>query len=110
MAQAMPFRDGAFAAVVCTYPGPWIAEHATWDELARVTTPSATIAVLLGGTYARGPWRRVRSALVRVAYGSSNAPAPDNTLQLFGHDNIASVIQQREDAWGSAVLWIGTRR
>lgn len=40
VAQAMPFPDGSFDTVVATFPSEYIADLATWREVARLLRPS----------------------------------------------------------------------
>lgn len=46
-AQALPFPDETFDAVVSTFPAPFILEPATWREAARVLRPGGRLVVLL---------------------------------------------------------------
>ncbi len=45
-AQHLPFRDGAFRAVVATFPTEFILEPATAREAARVLSPGGTVIVV----------------------------------------------------------------
>lgn len=108
-AQALPFPGASFGAVLCTYPGPWIIERKVWDEIARVTAPGATIAILLGGDYTTGRGARVRTTLARIAYGRPDGRESADITALFGHAVIRGASIQQRDAWGSALFWIGQR-
>jgi ubiquinone/menaquinone biosynthesis C-methylase UbiE len=48
--QMLPFVDGTFAAVVSTFPTPFIVEPATLAEVRRVLKPGGTMVVVLNGT------------------------------------------------------------
>jgi SAM-dependent methyltransferase len=105
-AQALPIRNTSIDHVVATYPGPWIIDEATWDEIARVTRPGASVAILLGGDYSRGPWAFARRRLLRLAYGDTN---PTATMPRLGHPLIDGDYLDVNDRWGSAILWRGLR-
>ena len=106
IAQALPVQSGSVQCIVATYPGPWMVDSRTWDEIARVTAPGARIAILLGGDYSRGRWSSIRRPLLRLAYGR-----PDTTVAIpdLGHPSIAGGIQVVDDTWGEAMLWCGVR-
>lgn len=53
-AQQLPFPDGAFAAVVSTFPTPFIVEAATLAEVRRVLQPQGVMIVVLNGTLTGG--------------------------------------------------------
>jgi SAM-dependent methyltransferase len=105
--EALPVRTGTIEHVVATYPGPWILDPLTWEEIARVTTPGASIAILLGGDYTRGNGAFVRSRLMRLAYGKQGPPG---TLPELGHPSIDGGYDLINDRWGTAILWFGRRR
>jgi SAM-dependent methyltransferase len=106
-AQATPIMGGSIDHVVATYPGPWIVDQATWDEIARITRPGASIAILLGGDYERGRWAFVRRRLLRLAYGGTSSTA---TMPRLGHPSISGDYREVNDRWGTAILWHGVRR
>jgi SAM-dependent methyltransferase len=49
VAQAMPFPDGVFDAIVCTFPAGYILDAATLHEAARVLSPPDTATGRGGG-------------------------------------------------------------
>jgi SAM-dependent methyltransferase len=108
-AQRLPLRDGSIARVVCTYPGPWIAEPDTWAELARVTLPGASVAILLGGTTTRGRGSLVRRLISGVAYGRARTTTETILPPPLEHAHIFGTLSTVEDEWGTAYVWRGRR-
>lgn len=53
-AQALPFGDGAFPAVVCTFPTPFIIEQTTVREIYRVLQPGGRLVVVPSGVLTGG--------------------------------------------------------
>jgi len=105
--QAIPVRSSLVQSVVSTYPGPWIIEPDTWNEIARVTKPGATVTLLLGGDYKRGRWAAVRRRVLRLAYGNAG---DTSAMPSLGHPLIEGAYQTIDDDWGTAILWSGIRR
>lgn len=106
-AQSLPIRDAAIQRVIATYPGPWIIDPHTWDEIARVTVSGATVCVLLGGDITRGRGARVRNWLIRVAYGSGGGTF--GQLPPLGNDRVTGDYSLVDDEWGQAIVWLGVR-
>jgi ubiquinone/menaquinone biosynthesis C-methylase UbiE len=52
--QALPFADETFAAVLSTFPTPFIAEPSTLSEVRRVLKPGGTMVVVINGTLTGG--------------------------------------------------------
>jgi hypothetical protein len=104
--QALPIRSGSISHVVSTYPGPWIADPRTWDEIARLTVPGASVQILLGGDIDRGRGSFIRSKLLRLAYGRG---AADAEIPVLGNALVTGEYVQLSDQWGTAILWMGTR-
>jgi SAM-dependent methyltransferase len=50
MAQALPFPDATFPAVVSTFPTEFIVDPATLREVHRVLVPGGRLIVVFGGT------------------------------------------------------------
>lgn len=110
LAQRMPFKHESFAVIVCSYPGPWIADPQVWDEIARVARPGASVIILLGGTYERGRFAWLRRLMVRVAYGA--VPKDDGrfTQPELGNATVTGAFVSLPDQWGAAQYWQGTAR
>jgi ubiquinone/menaquinone biosynthesis C-methylase UbiE len=64
-AQALPFPDAAFGAVVSTFPSEYIADARTVAEIARVLRPGGRLVVVPGAAVL--PVDRASGALDRVA-------------------------------------------
>lgn len=110
-AQRLPFKAHSFGRVLVSYPGPWIACRSTWDELARVCVPGASVVILLGGDYRRGPHAWVRGKLASLAYGQhapANAGAGVGTR--LAHPAFHGQLKLIDDRWGTAVVWIANRK
>jgi hypothetical protein len=88
-----------------SYPGPWIANPATWDELARVCVPGTRIVVLLGGDYRRGPLSSFRRFMAGIAYGAKKFEPAGYGLAA----RLKGELKLTEDRWGTAALWIAYR-
>jgi SAM-dependent methyltransferase len=105
-AQALPLQDGSVGHVVATYPGPWIIDPQTWDEIARVTEDGGRVDILLGGDIVRGRGSILRRRLLRLAYGGTNGTGH---LPTLGNDQVIGEYVTKDDEWGTAVLWCGMR-
>ncbi|MGH9173978.1 MAG: class I SAM-dependent methyltransferase, partial [Vicinamibacterales bacterium] len=104
-AQALPLRSDCFLHIVCTYPGPWIIDQATWDEIDRISKPGMTVTILLGGDLGRVNRFSPRRLIMRMAYGDAHrASAPPG----LGSARIRGEHCYVEDAWGTAILWKGS--
>jgi ubiquinone/menaquinone biosynthesis C-methylase UbiE len=72
-AQALPFPDQAFAAVVSTFPTPFIVEDATLAELQRVLVPGGKLVFVANGILTQGGAAR---ALLEKAYQVTGQRGP----------------------------------
>jgi demethylmenaquinone methyltransferase / 2-methoxy-6-polyprenyl-1,4-benzoquinol methylase len=72
-AEELPFADGAFDALTCTYLLRYVDDvPATLRELARVVRPGGTVAMLEFGI-PRGGWRPLWELYVRVGLPGAGA-------------------------------------
>jgi len=72
-AQALPFADGSFPAVVSTFPTDFIVDPATIAEVFRVLSPGGHLVFVPNGILTRGG--AARQAL-EVAYRASGQRGP----------------------------------
>jgi SAM-dependent methyltransferase len=106
-AQSLPVQDGKIQRVIVTYPGPWIIDRQSWEEIARVMAPGGTVAVLLGGDISRGRWSSVRRKVLQLAFGQSAGTS--GHLPPMGNDSVTGDYFLVEDRWGQSVIWAGKR-
>lgn len=106
-AQFLPLLDDAVQHVIATYPGPWIFDAQTWEEIARVCAPGATVRILLGGDITGGRGAFIRSRLLRIAYGSGTVSS--ERLPMLGNEQVVGDYVVVEDTWGMAIVWSGNR-
>ncbi len=100
-AQEIPFDSGSVRSIVITYPGRWIYDNRTWNEIHRVLEPRGPVRVLMGGTYERGSLRHLRALLIRLVYGGPSRPDAHITGCL---NPLAIQAKQYTDEWGSFYL------
>lgn len=108
-ASHIPLRTGSITVLCSTYPGPWIAEPATWREIGRVVRPGGRVVILLGGTVERGRMGRLRSFGGALVYGARGEPPTLDALPKLGDDAVHGGWETAEDAWGTVITWEGTR-
>lgn len=66
-AQSLPFSDGLFDAIVCTFPTDFILQPMTLAEARRVLRPGGRLIVVLSGTFVgRGIIKQVLEWAYRV--------------------------------------------
>ena len=109
-ARRLPFADESLAAVVCTFPTPFIFEWETLAELRRVLQPgAAAIVVLSGALDGRGPLR----LLIRGLYWlSGQTSAPHNVSGLcaqLGNSGLEARMEEARLADSAAQLLIMTK-
>jgi ubiquinone/menaquinone biosynthesis C-methylase UbiE len=73
-AQALPFRSGAFASVVSTFPAEFIFDPATLKEMARVMKPVGRAVVAMGVMFKQGLPARLLKWLYTLTYQEGPAP------------------------------------
>lgn len=103
-AHALPFPSGSFAAVVSTFPAPYIFDTQTLSEVYRLLQPGGELTILLtawflGRGLLKGFWRRIFGSVLepnyayaqlRSLFGSqpwlveiTNHPYEDNVLLII---------------------------
>jgi len=131
-AEAAPFADGAFDAVIFTYLLRYVADvPATLSELARALRPGGTMASLefavprgvwyplwrlytavglpLGGALLSPAWRRVGSFLGPSIRGFYHRWPEERLLQLWRESGFPDAQAKRLSLGGAIVMW-GTKR
>lgn len=107
-AQRLPFRDGAFRAVVATFPTEFILDSATAREAARVLAPGGTVVIvpvaLPGG---RDPLARALRLLYRVT-GQDRFP-PEDPFSAWRDAGFSLHAEWRQVGSDSVLLIQGTR-
>jgi demethylmenaquinone methyltransferase/2-methoxy-6-polyprenyl-1,4-benzoquinol methylase len=131
-AEAAPFADGAFDAVIFTYLLRYVADvPATLAELARALKPGGTMASLdfavprgiwyplwqlytavglpLGGALLSPAWRRVGSFLGPSIRGFYHRWPEERLLQLWRESGFPGAQAKRLSLGGAIVIW-GTKQ
>ena len=131
-AEAPPFADGAFDAVIFSYLLRYVADvPATLAELARALKPGGTMASLdfavprgiwyplwrlytavglpLGGALLSPAWRRVGSFLGPSIRGFYRRWPEERLLQLWRESGFPDAQAKRLSLGGAIVIW-GTKR
>ena len=131
-AEAIPFADATFDAVVFTYLLRYVADvPSTLAELARVLKPGGTMASLdfavpsglahplwrlytaialpLGGALLSPAWRRVGAFLGPSIRGFYRRWPEERLLQLWRDCGFSNVAARRLSLGGAIVIW-GTKR
>jgi SAM-dependent methyltransferase len=110
-AQALPFPDGRFAAVVSTFPTEFILEPATLGEVQRALRPGGRLVVVFNGlltsssaatgalefayriTGQRGPWPvDVEQRIAAAGFSAQviSEPLEHSTVLLFVAEKVAT--------------------
>ena len=131
-AEAPPFADGAFDAVIFSYLPRYVADvPATLAELARALKPGGTMASLdfavprgiwyppwrlytafglpLGGALLSPAWRRVGSFLGPSIRGFYRRWPEERLLQLWRESGFPDAQAKRLSLGGAIVIW-GTKQ
>lgn len=108
-AMRLPFTDATFAAVVSTFPAPFILNPVTLGEVRRVLRPGGVFVVVIGGTIDRWETRRLPLRVLYAAFygrereqGTSIEPA----LRYPGLPGAWRVVRTPR---GRAWVWLARR-
>jgi len=105
-AQQLPIAAGAAAAVLATFPGPYIDDRRTAAELRRVLAPGGRVVILLHGELAPdGPRRTLRHRAFRLFYGQPPTGEIVPELRLAG---FSGTVRRIETDHGRAWVYAGT--
>lgn len=91
--QQLPLRGGTAGAVVCTFPGNWITDPATWCEIERVLRPGGRVVVLASAAPGRVPPRWPQSG----------------TRPAFLPPGLSGSWCVRRGPWGSMLLLVAAK-
>lgn len=108
-ARNLPFADQSFGSVVATFPAPYIRDHRTLDEVARILRPGGAFVVVVSGRIER--WTAMRTP-VRIAlalfYGRKQ-PTPATGGQMLTHPSLPGVWREIPTRDGFALTWVAHR-
>ena len=106
-AQALPIAAQAAAAVVATFPAPFIVDPQVTGEMARVLRPGGVLTVVLDGQLApHGPRRRWRRWALGLFYGRRRDPDRSAAPQ-FDLPGFTGTIAAAPTRHGAATIYRG---
>lgn len=108
-ARNLPFADHSFESVVATFPAPYILDHRTLGEVARILRPGGAFVVVVNGRIER--WTAMRTP-VRIAlalfYGRKRTtPAPGG--RMLAHASLPGDWREIPTRDGFALTWVAYR-
>lgn len=108
-ARNLPFADRSFGSVIVTFPAPYILDHRTLDEVARILRPGGAFVVVMSGEIE--PWTAVRTP-VRIAlalfYGRKR-PTPETGGRMLAHPSLPGGWREIPTRNGHALTWVAHR-
>ena len=103
MAQALPFPDAKFAAVISTFPTEFIVDPATLRDVHRVLAPGGRLVVVFGGTLAD---QNAASEALELAYRvtGQRGPWPDGIEDRFAEAGFT--LEMIAEELDRSVVWL----
>lgn len=81
VAQALPYADASWSAVLSTFPAPYLFDRRTLAELQRVLTNDGKLYIVDGGSIPNGLYALIIGLIYRLVFGRhSNPEAPTSQL------------------------------
>jgi ubiquinone/menaquinone biosynthesis C-methylase UbiE len=94
MGEALPFADGVFDGLVCTFPSDFVLRPETLREFWRVLRPDGRGAIVLHGVRTRGGvWMRAMDGLFRIT-GQGRVIAPERPSQAVIDQRYGWVVEK----------------
>lgn len=114
-ASHLPLPDDCVDAVIIGFPGPYIRDATTWNELSRVLRPQGVVFALVGGrldpTLSRS---RLGTIVGWVVYGrdrsKGNQPALPPLPPLVRHPDFVGRWQMLDTERGTCYVWVARPR
>ncbi len=80
-AQALPYADASWSAVLSTFPAPYLFDWRTLTELQRVLTADGKLYIVDGGSIPNGLYALIIGLIYRLVFGrQTNHDAPTSQL------------------------------
>ena len=80
VSQDLPFRDASWAAIVATFPAPYLFDQATLSEIRRVLNPDGTLYIVDGGVVPDGWYQKLVTLIYWLVFGRTVSTTPDQNL------------------------------
>lgn len=115
-ASHLPLRDSSIDVVTVGFPGPYIREAATWDELARVLDQNGVVIALIGGVLDPAMPRPWLGRMVGwVVYGSGGSGQNQEQRRLLlpplvRHSRFIGRWQTLATDRGTCFVWVARLR
>lgn len=115
-ASHLPLRDACIDVVTVGFPGPYVREAATWDELWRVLDQDGMVIALIGGELDPAVPRPWLGRMVGwIVYGSSGSDQSQEQRRLLmpplvRHTRFVGRWQTLATDRGTCFVWVARRR